>query len=432
MELTPAIVQALRAAGFRSSDELPRGIAISPKGWRVAVRVVRRRFPLSTPFVVVEDWQRKEKARQELGIREAAREAARERTLEDKVADYLPGCVGMATYEARVRDMRLWCDAEVKHNGRDVRLGDLAPTAISPLMVKAVCGRWRTSGPRAEQYFEINRATGRKVQNYRLVPGPLAANTVNKRKRALENFFTLTYGRAGCNPAREVPDEAEDPGPPKALPIDVLREIVAAVPDAGQGRGPRVRGGRFCQPTDAAAAGCAKEPPSSKTKARVRVLVETDLPPAQLKRMDPAHVHYETSSVWVRRRKKGKGFAAGELPVTLEALEAFRELQTVKGFGPFSNAVIGKAWHRACRVVEQQFAAQGVEVDLSGSSPYSARHSFATDIVATMRDTRLAARLLLHGSAVTTQRYAAAAIDPILADAVQKLAAMRRRRTGGS
>ena len=78
---------------------------------------------------------------------------------------------------------------------------------------------------------------------------------------------------------------------------------------------------------------------------------------------------------------------------------------------------------RACRRVEQHAASNGVELDLSRVRPYDFRHSYATALLAATHDLRTTQRLMLHSSGRTTERYARAAVDPVLVAALDRFAA---------
>ena len=54
---------------------------------------------------------------------------------------------------------------------------------------------------------------------------------------------------------------------------------------------------------------------------------------------------------------------------------------------------------------------------------YDFRHSYATTILAATHDLRTTQRLMLHSSARTTERYARAAVDPVLVAALDLFSA---------
>ena len=87
----------------------------------------------------------------------------------------------------------------------------------------------------------------------------------------------------------------------------------------------------------------------------------------------------------------------------------------------------GVTERRACRRVEQRATADGVTLDLSQVRPYDFRHSYATALRAATHDLRTTQRLMLHQSARTTERYARAAVDPVLTAAVDRFTEYVRR-----
>ena len=78
---------------------------------------------------------------------------------------------------------------------------------------------------------------------------------------------------------------------------------------------------------------------------------------------------------------------------------------------------------RVCRRVERQAKADGVDLNLSRVRPYDFRHSYATAILAATHDLSTTQRLMLHSSASTTERYARAAVDPVLVATLHRFTA---------
>ena len=79
-----------------------------------------------------------------------------------------------------------------------------------------------------------------------------------------------------------------------------------------------------------------------------------------------------------------------------------------------------KSLRTACRKVEERFRRDGIEIDLSRVRPYDFRHSYATALLAATGDLQTTQRLMLHQSASTTERYARAAVDPVLVAALER------------
>jgi integrase len=248
--------------------------------------------------------------------------------------------------------------------------------------------RWLTLGPRHVQRWVMNAETGKKVRRDNLVEGPLAASTVNHRLRALENMWTVLDGRHADNPVRDdVPEADEEEGPIRAIPPDVVRAILATMPD-------------------------------SATKARLRVMAATGLPHASLGRIAAADVDLKAKTVWVPGRKKGQGTRGRLMPITSEAVTAFRLLGRHDAWGAFSRGSLRRMWVRACH-------AAGLTVALR---PYDLRHSMATLTLEATGDVRATQMLMGHSSPKVTERYARAAVDPALQAAVAKVDKAQKRR----
>ena len=249
--------------------------------------------------------------------------------------------------------------------------------SIRPHEIRAQRDRWLTE-PRTDQ-------RGRPRP-------PYAAGSVNKRLRALSNLWRVLDGRHAPNPVREVPEADEIEGAPRALPYPVIRAILDAMPD--------------CQ-----------------TKARLAVLAWTGLAHVQMSGLRPEDVDWEGRSLWIRGRRKG---ASGKVrkghrkPITDEAIAELRRFDELDCWGGFSQGSMRNSLARACRRVERRCKTDGVEVDLSRVRPYDFRHSYATAILASTQDLRTTQRLMLHSSIQTTERYARAAVDPMLVAALER------------
>ena len=231
------------------------------------------------------------------------------------------------------------------------------------------------------------------------------AASVNKRLRALSNLWRVLDGRHAPNPVREVPEADEIESEPRALPYGVIEAILEAMPDVT--RAPKG----------------AKRAAGNRTKARLAVMAWTGLAHVQLAGLRREDVDWDGPSVWVRGRRKG---AAGterrghRKPITPQAVTALRRFDTLNCWGQFSHASMRKSLRAACRKVEDRFRRDGITIDLSRVRPYDFRHSYATALLAATRDLQTTQRLMLHQSASTTERYARAAVDPVLVAALER------------
>ena len=104
----------------------------------------------------------------------------------------------------------------------------------------------------------------------------------------------------------------------------------------------------------------------------------------------------------------------------MQAVAALRRFDTLNCWGRFSHASMRKSLRTACRKVEERFRRDGITIDLSRVRPYDFRHSYATALLAATQDLQTTQRLMLHQSASTTERYARAAVDPVLVAALER------------
>lgn len=133
------------------------------------------------------------------------------------------------------------------------------------------------------------------------------------------------------------------------------------------------------------------------TRARLRIIAWTGLPPAILKKITPADIDWQRSTVRVVPRRKGAGAPARELPLLPNALAAFKELRSLDAFGEFEQSAANAAFQRACKRLTPP---------VTGVRLYDLRHSFAVMMYRVTRDLATTARFLLHASTVMTERYA--------------------------
>lgn len=301
-------------------------------------------------------------------------------TFADDAARYLESIAALPTIEQRRQHIDEWTHL----------FGDRLRSSIRPHEIRAQRDRWLTE-PRTD-------LQGRRRP-------PYAAASVNKRLRALSNLWRVLDGRHAPNPVREVPEADEIESEPRALPYGVIEAILEAMPDVT--RAPKG----------------AKRAAGNRTKARLAVMAWTGLAHVQLAGLRREDVDWDGPSVWVRGRRKG---AAGterrghRKPITPQAVTALRRFDTLNCWGRFSHASMRKSLRTACRKVEDRFRRDGITIDLSRVRPYDFRHSYATALLAATRDLQTTQRLMLHQSASTTERYARAAVDPVLVAALER------------
>jgi integrase len=326
-------------------------------------RRIEKRFPSTTPLRDLKDWR----DGQRLAGRASCTES-RPGTLEADVRRYLATARSMPTYRQRAQDLEHWIAA----------LGATTPRrSITAQQIDAVMSTWLT--------VPQDRGKHRR-------PGPLSAQTVKLRRTALLRLYHVLDGKGQPNPVRSTTTPRQPAPEARGVSLDVVRDLFAAMPD------------------------CA-------SRARLQVLAFAGLPPAQLGALRPADVDLERAVVRVPARRKGRGAVGGVRPLTPQAVEAFRDLARLDGWGRFSAAALwtffGRAWRKAQAIRKEESRPL-----LPAMKPYDLRHSFASWLYAETHDMETVARLLGHASTVTTRRYALGAASAVDTAAVTKLGAV--------
>jgi len=362
---------------------LPRGIRRHGAGYQVRVSVAGAdrsctQFPLDATLEEMQAWQEDEDYRLRLIARKNPKHQPRPQagTFADDARKYLRAVAAMPDIKNRKRDIALWV----------AEFGGRRRHKIAASDVRAVRDRWLTVGPKRV----YRKATEDEPGHWADVATPLAGSTVNHRLRALSNLWTVLDGRRAPNPVREVPEADEAPELPRAIDYGLVEQILAALPDRGPGERDK------------------KRSTLSKTKARLRVMAWTGLPPAMVKKLKAKHVDLKGATLTIEGRKKGKGAPAIRLPLLPEAVEAFKALEAAGGWGPFSTSSVRASFNRAVKKV----------CTLTGLRPYDLRHSFGSRVFLTTGNLNATGDLLVHADKRTTRRYTLAAANPVLTAAL--------------
>jgi len=205
--------------------------------------------------------------------------------------------------------------------------------------------------------------------------------TVRKRRTALQSFFVKMNGKKSrlVNPVKGSENPKEPKAEARGLDYLTIERAIAAMPtqrDTKKGLPPRV----------------------SLSKIRARVIAYTSIPPGLLKKVRPPDLQLTAATVRVVPRQKGGGVEARTLPLTPEALAAFREFHAAHAYGEFATESLNRSFKRGCK---------RAGVDPATVHLYDLRHSFLAQVYRVTRDLATVGRLGLHaeGSKVTA-RYA--------------------------
>jgi integrase len=321
-----------------------------------------RRFPRTLALADL----KAERERMRVALRTAQARAARAApasgTLAADAPVYLAAVAGMPSIAERTAHIDHW----VEH------LGDVPRDALTAVQIRTVLQHWLTA-PR------VGRG-GRALP-------PYAVETVRHHLKALRHLYTTLDGRGARNPARDVPMPKAPPLAPRRLPIPAVLAILR----------------QFAE--------------TSKTRARLEVIVTTGMSHGEVKRLRPEHVQLEAGVVVALGRRKGQGTAARAIPLTRFSRRAFRRFARLEAWGWFSNSSMHSRFRDAC-----ERAGYGA----TDWRPYDLRHTFASEVAQASGDERAVMALLGQTSTATTRRYTLGSVDPRVQAAIASLARKRR------
>lgn len=308
-----------------------------------------RRFPLDTPISEMVAWRNEQELR---GKRPELFVAPVERriTFADEARGYLlsPKVQRMPTADQRTQHINEWI---VVFGHRD--RATIQPQEIQHILDKLLA--------------------------------KMSAGSVNKRRTALMDLWTVLDGRHRANPVKATRPADEPPPEPRAPELAAVLRLIAGMRTD----------------TDFA----------RKCLARVKVITWTGWPHAIVKQLEPTDLpHWKKGQAFVHRRKKGKGARARWLPLLPEAVRALTEFHKADAYGHFSNSTLHKRVTAACKALK-----------LPRLRPYDFRHFFLTLVAVTTKDERAVMELGLISTPAIAARYTAAATDPRVQAAVAEL-----------
>jgi integrase len=214
-----------------------------------------------------------------------------------------------------------------------------------------------------------------------------AASSLNHRRTALMDLWTVLDGRHKANPVKAVPTYHEpDPEPRAPALVDVLTLLDGISTETDYSR---------------------------KCRARLKVITWTGWPHAVIKQLEPSdRADWQKGRAYVRGRRKGrKGAKPRWLPLLPQAQEALREFHRTRAYGHFSNSSLWRKVDQANR-----------RLKLTHIRPYDLRHFFGTLIATLTQDERAIMELMLVTSPKVIRRYTEAATNPRVRAAVTAVA----------
>lgn len=328
------------------------GIRRKGNQYEVNVRVKGDRrmayFPLSTPPETMAAWRTQQKG--------LVAPTPKHGSFAEDIVAYAEKRATMPSIKQQIIHLQAWAFALGRDRSRH---------SITVDDMDRVMDRWLTT--------PALRTTGRSA------PEGLSPGTVQKRRGSLMAFFKELNGPKAVNPVRQ----SKNPIPPKpdtrGVDMATLTRILDAMADW-----------RPSKP---------KRP--SLAKIRARIMAYTGLPPGIIGQLGPDDWSVTAKVVHVPARRKGQGVEARTIPLSAQALQAFRDLHAANGYGPFSHEAFNRVIKRA---------AGKIGIAPKNFRAYDVRHSFLSHVYLVTRDEATVARLGLHAeNSIVTKRYTKAA-----------------------
>lgn len=231
-----------------------------------------------------------------------------------------------------------------------------------------------------------------------------AEATVNLSRNALCRLFKVLYPDAK-NPTTGVEKYRTDYNDPRGYDMTLLRTIVDSMPDMGAQRKEQGTRGTV-----------------NGAKLRMRVMLETGIPPATLMRVRPIDLDLRAKMVRTSPRRKGKGAKGVNLRLADRAVEAFGEFVTHDLFGPYDQQSVNGCFQRAVQRYKKKWTKEhpGERWPLPADiRSYDVRHSFLSELYRRCRSLDAVANAALHSpGSPLTKRYTQAAADEVTGAAI--------------
>ena len=185
-------------------------------------------------------------------------------------------------------------------------------------------------------------------------------------------------GKQATNPVKGSTNPKEPKAEARSLNYVAIERAIAAMPD-------------YCSVKP----GAVK--PLSLSKICARVIAYTGLPPGILNAVSRHDLSLVAATVRVVPRTKGGGVEARTLPLSADALEAFKDFHRAD------------AYHRVPQKLNESFkrGCKRAGLDPKAVHLYDLRHSFLSQVYRVTKDLATVARLGVHAEgSVVTARYA--------------------------
>ena len=285
----------------------------------------------------------------------------------DDARRYLGLVKAMPSYKIRVLEIERWI----------AEFGDRPRASITHLDIAEVLERWRTD-PGARQGHS-RTGTARSG----LAPGSL-----NKRRTALQHLYSRLDGKraAAQNPVRDVPRYDE----------------------------PKPQYHRRAQDPMVWDALLSHMRTTSKTRARLEVILKTALPHQLVRELADVDFDEPRGLLRVPRREKGKKVEGQWLPLLPEGLAAMRRFRALNCWGTFEASGLWRCLDIAWRKENALREAKGL-APLTPMHPYDGRHTACTEMCKRTKDLR-GLLMLTHLKTLKTLQHYTGSVDQQIAE----------------
>lgn len=249
----------------------------------------------------------------------------------------------------------------------------------------------------------------------KIVGSGKAAATANKARGALCRMCNVLYPE-GPNPTKGVSNYSTVYDDPRGFDMTMLREIIEGMPDIGAAR-------KESERADV-----------NLAKLRLRVMLETGMPPSTLMRIEPQDAFIKElrklRSVKTKPRRKGKGAKGVNIPLTTEGVEAMCALVEHAAFGGFDQRAVNRCFKRAVARYKTAWMDDNagerwpLPADIHA---YDLRHAFLSELYRRSGNLHAVARVAGHSPKsvhTVTARYTAASVDEVTRTAVDAMNAV--------
>jgi len=325
---------------------------------KVGKRQKEKRFPKGTPIKEIREWQTNMRAAL-TKKRGKARGPVGRGTFASDVERFLATVTKRPSYGSAQACLNAWAEA----------FGDRRRSTITLADYQAVMDGWQ----RTEDHPD----------------GRYSGSMLNHCKDWLvELYRTLDECEDADNVATKLRRHAQAPPEPRAIPDDIVDEILDAMLP-------------------------------SKARACCKVLAHVGMPPARQRRLKPTQLDLKNKTVFLVRRRKGGGTEEKTFPLTAKGVAAFEEFVAMNAWGGVKKESIYTSFLRGVGAANRARAKAGLPL-IPPLRPYDLRHTFGAKVYRKTGDLGAAAALL-DVTLETAKRYTLSAVPVRLAKAVEAL-----------